>query len=118
MKPNIKWIDDWQIGVNPSREDQISIDLLNFFLDFWDKEKLEEKSKTTRNRYYASLHALGGYLVEQGISDEDLNKTTYELLSEYVGADDGPLIYYENEDWQAGVDMVCRKIYEHIKKKC
>ena len=117
MKPHAKWIDDWQTGVKPSREDQISIDLLNFFMDFWDKEKLEEKSKTTRNRYSASLHVLGGYLVEQAISDEDSDKTAYELLSEYIGPEDGPLIYLENEDWQDEVDMVCRKIYKHIKKK-
>jgi hypothetical protein len=117
MRPNAKWIGDWEIGVKPSREGKISIDLLNFFMDFWDQGQLEGKSKTTRNRYSASLHALGGYLVKQGISDQNLNKTAYELLSEHVGADDGPLIYHDNEDWQKELDMVCRKIYKHIRKK-
>lgn len=116
MKPNAKWVDDWQIGVKPAREYRISIDLLNVFMDFWDKEELDGKSKRTRNRYSACLHALGGYLVKQGTSEEDLNKTAHELLSEYVGPDEGPLIYYENEMWQEELDMVCRKIYKHLKK--
>ena len=46
-----------------------------------------------------------------------MNKTAYEMLSEYVGPDDGPLIYHHNEDWQNEVDMVCRKIYKQINKK-
>jgi len=86
-------------------------------MHFWDEEQLDGKSLTTRNRYSASLHALGGYLVKRGISGEDLNKTAYEMLSEYVGPDDGPLIYHHNEDWQNEVDMVCRKIYKQINKK-
>ena len=68
MKPNAKWIDDWPIGVKPSREDEISIDLLDFF-------------------------------IKRGISGDGLNKTAYELLSEYVDPDYGPLIYHDNEDW-------------------
>lgn len=117
MKPNIEWIDDWQIGVKPPRENQVSMDLLSFFIDFWAKEKLDEKSKTTMNRYSTSLHALGGYLVERAISDNDSEKTAIELLSEYISPDDGPLIYYENENWQDELDMVCRKIYRNMKKK-
>ena len=102
--------------MEPSRENQISIDLLNFFLDFWAAEKLDAKSKATMNRYSTSLHALGGYLVEQAISDDDSEKTAYELLSEYISPGDGPLIYHENENWQDELDMVCRKIYKHMKK--
>jgi hypothetical protein len=118
MKPSNKWINDWYIGVKSSRENAIAADLLNLFMDFWDKLKLDEKSKTTRNRYSASLHALGGYLVEQAISDDDLDKTAGDLLSEYIGPDVGPLIFQDNESWQDEVDMVCRKIYKHMKKKC
>ncbi len=103
------------MGVKPSREDQIATDLLNFFLEFWVVEKLDKKSKTTMNRYFTSLHALGGYLVEQAISDDDSEKTAYELLSEYISPDEGPLVYHENEDWQDEFDMVCRKIYKHME---
>jgi hypothetical protein len=115
MKPNRKWIDAWRVGVKPSREDQIATDLLDFFLEFWVVEKLDKKSKTTMNRYFTSLHALGGYLVEQAISDDDSEKTAYELLSEYISPDEGPLVYHENEDWQDEFDMVCRKIYKHME---
>lgn len=118
MKPNRKWIDDWQIDVQPSREKDISTDLVKFFIEFWGKLKLDEKSKTTRNQHLSSLHALGGYLVEQAISDENLGKTADELLSEYIGAYDGPFIFHDNERWQGEVDMVCRKIYKYMKAKC
>jgi len=90
--------------------------LLDCFIHFWIMEKLDKKSKTTRNRYSNSLHALGGYLVERAISTEDSDKTANELLYEYISPDDGPLIYHDNEDWQDELDMVCRKIYKHIKK--
>ena len=103
------------MDVKPSRESQISTDLLDYFLDFWAVEKLDKKSKTTVNRYLTSLHALGGYLVEQAISDEDSEKTAYELLSEYISPDEGPLVDHENENWQDEFDMVCRKIYKYMK---
>jgi hypothetical protein len=114
MKPNINWINDWQVGVNSSRETAIAKELLNFFQDLWDKMKLDEKSKTTRNRYANSMHALGGHIVEQAISLGDLGKTADDLLEEYIGPDDGPLIFQDNENWQDEVDMVCRKIYKHM----
>ena len=103
------------MGLRLSRENQISTDLLEFFLKFWDVEKLDKKSKTTMNRYSTSLHALGGYLVEQAISDDDAEKTAYELLSEYISPDEGPLVYHENENWQNEFDMVCRRIYKYMR---
>ena len=113
-----KWINDWHIGVKPSKETAIAADLLDFFLDFWDKMNIDEKSKTTKNRYSSALHALGGYLVEQAISDDDQDKTAGDLLLEYIGPDDGPLIFHDNESWQNEVDLVCRKICKHMKEYC
>jgi len=118
MKPNSKWIDDWRIGEEPSRESQIANALLEVFVDFWDSNALGDKSKTTMNRYSVALHALGGYLVEQSISEGGLDKTIDELLSEYVGPYDGPLICHDNEVWQEEIDMVCRKLHKHLKRKC
>jgi hypothetical protein len=118
MKPTSKWINDWHTGIESSRENAIAGELLKYFMDFWDKLKIDEKSKTTTNRYSGALHALGGYLVEQATSDDDLDDTADELLSKYIDSDGGPLIYYDNESWQDEVDMVCRKIHKHIKTKC
>jgi hypothetical protein len=118
MKPNSKWIEDWQIGEAPTREWNVSSELLSLFIDFWDAQALDDKSKTTRNRYSGSLHALGSYLVEQAIADSGLNKTTDELLSKHIGSGDGPLIFHDNEDWQGELDTVCRKLNRHIRKKC
>lgn len=115
MKPNKKWIKDWKIGLDRLRENEIAADLVDFFSDFWEKEKLEQKSKTTRTRYSGALHALGGYLVEQAISEDESDKTAHELLAEYLGPFDGPLIYHDNEDWQDELDMVCRKLYKYFK---
>lgn len=116
MQPTNKWINDWHIGVKSSRENAIAADLLNLFMDFWDKLKIDEKSKTTRNRYSASLHALGGYLVKQAISEDYLDQTADDLLSEYVGPEDGPLIFHDNKSLQDELDMVCRRIYKQMKK--
>ena len=72
MKPNEKWIDDWQIGLNSDRERNVSCTLVNLFADFWKTQGLDEKSKTTRNRYSGGLHSLDGYLVELAILDDGL----------------------------------------------
>ena len=117
MKPNSKWIDDWQIGEAPTREWNVSSELLSLFIDFWDAQALDDKSKTTRNRYSGNLHALVSYLVEQIIADSGLNKTTDELHSKHIGSGDGPLIFHDNEDWQGELDTVCRKLNRHIRKK-
>lgn len=118
MKPDNKWIDEWRIGENSPIESAISIALLNVFMDFWSSRKLDEKSETTRNRYSSGLHALGGFLVEKAVlSEDDFDKTADELLHEYLAPDDGPLIYHDNEDWQAELDMVCRKLYRFMKEK-
>nr|VFJ70448.1 MAG: hypothetical protein BECKFW1821C_GA0114237_102312 [Candidatus Kentron sp. FW] len=115
MKPNEKWIDDWRIGVKPSAEGELAGELVKFFMDFWDKQKLDEKSKTTRNRYAGSLHALGGRLVEYSIFDDDVDKSLHDLLFESVGPDGGPLVFPNDKSWQDEVDMVCRKIYKHMQ---
>ena len=115
MKPNAKWINDWRIGVKPSIEKEVAEELLNIFADFWDNQKLDEKSKTTRNRYAGSLHALGGYLVEYATCEASVNKSAQDLLFECVGPDEGPLIHFDNESWQQELDTVCRKIYKHMK---
>jgi hypothetical protein len=117
MKPNIKWINDWHIGENPSKEKEISTELLEIFMDFWANEKLDEKSKTTKNRYGTSLHTIGGHIVEHAIVKDDSDKTAYELLSDNICDDEGPLIYPENQDWQNEVDMVCRRLYKYMKRK-
>lgn len=113
MKPNEKWIDDWKVGQEASRENSVATDLVNYFQHFWEMEKLDKKSKSTNNRYSNSLHALGGFLVNQAIFEEDLDKSAHDLLLKYIGPDEGPLIH-DIEDWQDELDMVCRKIYKHL----
>jgi len=118
MKPNSKWINDWHTDIESAREDVIAAELLKYFVDLWDKMKLDEKSKTTKKRYSNSFHALGGYLVKQSISDDDdLDDTVDELLSKYIESEGGPFIYYDDESWQEEFDMVCRKIYKFMERK-
>lgn len=116
MIPNSKWTKDWQIGEDPSREKKVSDDLIRLFIDFWKCQGLDKKSKTTKNRYSGSLHSIGGYLVEQAISDDGVDKTTQELLSEHIGPFEGPLICHDNETWQNEIDMVSRKLHKYLKK--
>ena len=108
-------LEDWKIGENNSKEETLGKEFVQIFQDFWKKSNLENKSKTTQNRYSGSLHALGGYLVEKGIY-EDKKMNSEELLFEHLTEYDGPLIHYNNEDWQNELDMVSRKLYKFIKK--
>jgi hypothetical protein len=114
-KPNNSWIKDWKIGENPSRENELGKDLVSIFKRFWIDCKLDSKSKSTMNRYTGALHCLGGYLVEKGIYNE-INFSALELINEYITKHEGPLVHYDNEDWQDELDMVCRKLYKHINK--
>ena len=118
MKPDRAWILDWRIGEMPSREGEVSRELLRIFIAFWDAEGLSEKAKTTQRRYSAALHSLGGYLVEQANADDGRDKTSHALLCESVGPEDGPLIFHDNEIWQREIDMVCRKLHRYLAKKC
>jgi len=118
MIPNRTWIKDWKIGENPSREKEVSNDLLTIFINFWKSQRIDEKAKTTKNRYSGALHSIGGYLVEQAVSEDDANMTSYELLSEHIGPYDGPLICHDNETWQKEIDMVSRKLHKYLKAKC
>jgi hypothetical protein len=108
-------LNDWSVGVNPTIEKQLSRDLLKIFDEFWENQHLNEKSKTTKNRYSNALHALGGYLIDQAIHSGNMKLTAHERLFEHIDPDEGPLIYHDNEDWQKEVDMVCRKLYKYIK---
>jgi hypothetical protein len=115
MKPNNEWIKDWRCGINPEREERLSNVFLKVFADFWVKSDLENKSKSTKNRYSSALHALGGYLVERGVFEENEMSSADELLLESISQGEGPLIYYSEEDWQNELDMVSRKLYKYLK---
>ncbi|MBI2217427.1 MAG: hypothetical protein HYU51_09030 [Candidatus Rokubacteria bacterium] len=114
MKPQTAWIGDWRIGEAPSREAEVSRELLRVFIAFWEAERLGEKAKTTQRRYSSALHALGGYLVERANDDDRRDQTARDLLRESVELDEGPLIAHDNEPWQREIDMVCRKLHRYL----
>lgn len=117
MKPDNTWIEEWRLDEDPAKEDRIARELLAVFVKFWEAEGLDEKSKSTKRRYSAALHSLGGYLVEKAVLyEEDMQKTTKELLDEYVGPYEGPLICQDNEIWQNEIDTACRKLYKFRRK--
>ena len=112
-KPNKNWVKDWKIEENLNREKELGKDLVAIFDRFWMNCKLDDKSKSTQNRYIGALHCLGGYLVEKGIYEET-GLSAFELIKKYITQYDGPLIHYDNENWQEELDMVCRKLYKYI----
>lgn len=114
MKPDLKWILDWRIGTNPAREESVGGQLLTVFSAFWEAERLGDKSVTTQRRYSAGLRALGGYLVEMAVVEEEQGFTTEELLREHLGPDDAPLIYQDDETWQSELDTVGRKLHRFL----
>ena len=88
--------------------------ILRVFAAFWEAERLHEKSVTTQRRYSAGLRALGGYLIEKAVAEENQGCTTDELLREHLGPDDAPLIYPDDETWQSELDTVGRKVHRFL----
>jgi len=115
MGPREEWIEAWMAGVDVARERKLARDLLNVFRAFWEDEDLSAASKSTRNRYSGSLHALGGYLVARGIEVDHVAKSAHELLIEAIDLDEGPMIHFDNEAWQAELDTTCRRLYRYMK---
>ncbi len=118
MKPTNDWITDWHYGVKPSQEEKTSEELLEIFQDFWSWCNFETKSRSTKQRYSAALHALGGYLVEKTGNGHRGSKVIREFLKGYIDSGDGPLIHPDNETWQNELDRVCRKLYKYLAAKC
>ncbi len=99
MKPVIEWITDWSYGVEPIQERKTSEELLLIFQRFWSWTCLDNKSKSTKQRYSAALQSLGGYLVEEAGNGHRGNKSIQDFLKYYVDSGDGPFIHYDNEAW-------------------
>ena len=119
MKPILQWTEDWEIGIDIPRESQISRQVLDHFVEFWNDEEIENKSKSTLNRYRAALMSLGSYIVEQSISEEGMGKSVKELLLMSIDDEGGPLLFQDEETWQNELDMVCRKLHKYYAhKKC
>jgi hypothetical protein len=114
MKPNNQRISDWRIGIDPPRETALAEALLQVFTRFWNWAALDKKPKTTQRRYGDSIHALGGYLVQQTTSDKGMDMSAQQILEAYIDAYEGPLIHHDDEQWQAEIDMVCRKLYKYL----
>jgi len=115
MKPNPHWLSDWKNDIDPEREAEIGKELLRIFSTFWLAQDLENKSKTTRNRYANAMHALGGFLVEEAVSDQGIEMSVTGLLFEHIDETGGPLIHADEEAWQEELDMVCRKVFKFLK---
>ena len=114
-KPNKNWITDWEIGENPDREKELGNALIEIFHKFWETIDLNNKSKSTKNRYSAALHTLGGYLIEQGVFEET-EMTALELLQENISQYDASLIHHDNEGWQKELDTASRRLYRYLNK--
>ncbi len=113
MKPVLQWTEDWGIGINIPNESEISRHVLDLFVEFLNDEGIEAKSKSTLNRYRAALISLGGYIVEQSISEEGMGKTAKELVLMSIDDEGGPLLFQDEETWQNELDMVCRKFHRY-----
>ena len=117
MKPIQQWTEDWEIGIDIPRESEISGQVLELFVEFWSDEGIEEKSKSTLNRYRAALISLGSYVVEQSISEELMGKAAKELLLMSIDDEGGPFLLQDEETWQNELDMVCRKLHKYYVRK-
>jgi len=117
MKPVLQWTEDWGPGLDTPKECEISQQILDLFVEFWDGEEIEKKSKSTLNRYRAGLMSLGAYILELSVSDEGMGKTPNELLLMSINHEGGPLLFQDEENWQNEIDMVCRKLHNFYVHK-
>jgi hypothetical protein len=118
VHPDRDWKQHWKVGILPPREAELTDAILNIFCDFWKDECIDELSKTSQRRYSGALHALGSYLIEKSVEEDNEDMSLENLLDDAITPDEGPLIYHENESWQKEVDAVSRKLYKHLKSKC
>jgi len=117
MGPTESWIKDWRYGVAAVKEREVASELLRSFQQFWTWAELDQKSKSTQQRYSNALHALGGWAVEKAAED-NASTDARQLLVEATSGGDGPLIYLDREEWQKELDMVCRKLYRFLVSQC
>jgi len=117
MKPILQWTEDWEIGIDIPKESDISKQVLDLCVEFWSDAEIEEKPKSTLNRYRADLMSLGSYIVEQPISEDGVRKSAKELLLMSIDEEGGPLLFQDEETWQNELDMVCRKLHKYCARK-
>ena len=118
MKPNIEWLKDWEVEIDIPNESEIFQGLVKLFIEFWDDGSIGSKSKTTMHRYGTALHALGGYIVENTISKSTAGICAKDLVLEHIESEGGPFVYRNDESWQDEFDMVCRKLFKYMQRKC
>ena len=114
--PQDSWTVDWKLGVDTRLEQKIGAEIVEVFSAFWRDESVEERSKSTRQRYEGALHALGGHLVEKAAEREESEESGREMLRSAVQYDEGPLIHLENPSWQQELDTVCRKLNAYLQR--
>lgn len=112
--PCDKWTSDWTFGVKQKREKEISSEIIILFKAFWGYQSIEEMSPTSKRRYSAALHALGGYIVEQAVKPENYKLSALDLLYKEIDKTGGHLVYFDEESWQKELDTVCKKLYKFI----
>lgn len=115
--PDPRWVDDWMVGVEVEREREVGRWLVEQFSGFWVSEGLDRKSKSTRGRYSGSLHALGGYLLKRGVSEDHAEDSAQDLLWDAIDPDEGPMIFDDHEVWQEELDRTCRRLYKYLLTK-
>jgi|GEM_PF-1231030 len=115
LEPSEAWINDWLLGVDPTREADLARSFVDVFARFWVAQRLSEKSETTRRRHSGSLRALGGHLVKEGVEPEYSEWTAHELLWEAVEIGEGPMIFGGDEAWQGELDATCRRLRRYLE---
>lgn len=115
MKPCPDWKTNWICGIDVKKENELADSFIFVFSRFWLDLKIDNKSKKTQRRYSNALKSLGGYLIKQAVSHDELNCPPLNLLMNSLTPFEGPLIYFDNEAWQDEIDLVCRKLYKHIE---
>lgn len=117
LKPSMEWVEDWEIGVDPARELELSRAFVEIFGEFWLVDGMDMKSESTRRRYSGGLHALGGHLVSEGLDKGQEGRSARELLWEAVEFDEGPLLFQDDEAWQRELDRTCARLRQYLEEK-
>jgi len=111
------WEKDWHVA---NGEEQLSRKLIPIFEAYLNDLHQKGVSKSTFKRHQNACCAIGGHIVDRVYGYELDNVEEYELgidiLLRYVDADEGPLVFQNDEAWQREIDATSRKLFKFLTR--
>lgn len=111
------WEKDWHVA---NGDEQLSRKLIPIFEAYLNDLLQKGVSKSTLNRHQNACCAIGSHIVDR-VYGYELDKVEeselgIDILLRYVDADEGPLVFQNDEAWQREVDTTSRKLFKFLTR--